>query len=52
MLAGMAAGAVARPLASAAQARAGAMRPRVTPAVCLYSRVLIKIGYIDLPMIV
>ena len=28
------------------------MRPRITPAVCLYSRVLIKIGYIDLPMIV
>jgi len=28
------------------------MRPRVTPAVCLYSRVLIKVGYIDLPMIV
>ena len=27
------------------------MRPRITPAVCLYSKVLIKIGYIDLPMI-
>jgi sugar phosphate isomerase/epimerase len=52
MLAGMAAGAAARPLALAAQSRAGAMRPRITPAVCLYSRVLIKIGYIDLPLIV
>jgi len=48
----MAAGAAARPRAEAAQARAGAMRPRITPAVCLYSRVLVKIGYIDLPMIV
>lgn len=28
------------------------MRPRITPAVCLYSKVLIKVGYIDLPMIV
>jgi L-ribulose-5-phosphate 3-epimerase len=27
------------------------MRPRVTPAVCLYSKVLIKIPYLDLPMI-
>jgi sugar phosphate isomerase/epimerase len=35
-----------------AQARGGAMRPRITPAICLYSRVLIQIGYIDLPMIV
>ncbi len=52
MLAGMAAGAVARRSMMGAQARAGAMRPRITPAVCLYSRVLIQIGYIDLPMIV
>jgi sugar phosphate isomerase/epimerase len=51
-LAGMAAGAIAHPLRLAAQARGGAMRLRATPAVCLYSRVLIKIGYIDLPMIV
>jgi sugar phosphate isomerase/epimerase len=28
------------------------MRARVTPAVCLYSKVLIKVGYIDLPMII
>ena len=28
------------------------MRPRLTPAVCLYSKVLVKVGYIDLPMIV
>jgi sugar phosphate isomerase/epimerase len=52
MLAGMAAGAVARPRVLTAQARAGAMRPRITPAVCLYSRALIEVGYIDLPMIV
>jgi sugar phosphate isomerase/epimerase len=56
VLAGMAAGAVlpgsARRLANAAQARGGAMRPRMTPAVCIYSKVLIKVGYIDLPMIV
>ena len=51
LLAGMAVGPATRPLALAAQSRAGAMRPRITPAVCLYSRVLIKIGYIDLPMI-
>src|ERR1039458_8313983 len=36
----------------AAQSRAGAMRPRVTPAVCLYSRVLIEIGQVDLPMVI
>jgi sugar phosphate isomerase/epimerase len=48
----MAAGAAAHPRAAAGQARGGAMRPRITPAVCLYSRVLIRIGYIDLPMIV
>jgi L-ribulose-5-phosphate 3-epimerase len=42
MLAGIAASAAAR--ASAA--------PRFTPTVCLYSKVLIKVGYIDLPMIV
>ena len=52
VLAGLAASAAARPLTLAAQARAGAMRPRLTPAVCLYSKVLVKIGYIDLPMIV
>jgi L-ribulose-5-phosphate 3-epimerase len=51
-MAGMAASALARPRSLAAQARAGAMRPRITPAVCLYSKVLIKVGYIDLPMIV
>jgi len=28
------------------------MRPRATPPVCLYSKVLVKIGYIDLPPIV
>lgn len=28
------------------------MLPRITPAVCLYSKVLVKVGYIDLPMIV
>jgi sugar phosphate isomerase/epimerase len=27
------------------------MRPRITPCVCLYSRVLVEIAYIDLPMI-
>jgi sugar phosphate isomerase/epimerase len=52
LLAGMAAGTAARPLALLAQKREGAMRPRVTPCVCLYSRILVKIGYIDLPMIV
>src|ERR1017187_7303419 len=37
----------------AAQSRGpGAMRPRVTPAVCLYSRVLIEIGQVDLPMVI
>jgi sugar phosphate isomerase/epimerase len=51
LLAGLAAGASAR-LANAAQARTGAMLPRITPAVCLYSTVLVKVGYIDLPMIV
>ena len=30
----------------------GAMLPRVTPAVCLYSRVLIEIGQVDLPMVI
>ena len=44
----MAASAVAR----AQQVREGAMLPRITPAVCLYSKVLVKVGYIDLPMIV
>jgi sugar phosphate isomerase/epimerase len=52
----MAAGAVlpgvARSVEQAAQARPGAMLPRSTPCVCLYSKVLIKVGYIDLPMIV
>ena len=52
LLAGMAAGVSLRPPALAAQSRAGAARRRLTPAVCLYSKVLIKIGYIDLPMIV
>jgi sugar phosphate isomerase/epimerase len=28
------------------------MLPRVTPAVCLYSRVLIEIGQVDLPMVI
>jgi sugar phosphate isomerase/epimerase len=51
LLAGLAAGATNR-LANAAQARTGAMLPRITPAVCLYSKVLVKVGYIDLPMIV
>jgi sugar phosphate isomerase/epimerase len=51
LLTGLAASVPARPLALAAQARGGAMRPRITPAVCLYSRVLIRIGYIDLPLI-
>ena len=37
----------------AAQSRGpGAMLPRVTPAVCLYSRVLIEIGQVDLPMVI
>jgi len=44
--------AAARRLARAAQAREGAMRPRLTPPICLYSKVLVKIGYIDLPPIV
>lgn len=48
----MVAGAATRPPSRAQQARAGAMRPRITPAVCIYSKVLIKVGYIDLPMIV
>src|ERR1022692_1962445 len=30
----------------------GAFLPRVTPAVCLYSRVLIEIGQVDLPMVI
>src|ERR1035441_10098128 len=30
----------------------GAMLARVTPAVCLYSRVLIEIGQVDLPMVI
>jgi L-ribulose-5-phosphate 3-epimerase len=51
LLAGMVVGSAARALGLAAQARAGAMRPRITPAVCLYSRVLIRIAYLDLPMI-
>jgi len=39
--------------AGAAQSRGpGAMLPRVTPAVCLYSRVLIEIGQVDLPMVI
>jgi sugar phosphate isomerase/epimerase len=38
---------------AAAQSRGpGAMLPRVTPAVCLYSRVLIEIGQVDLPMVI
>jgi sugar phosphate isomerase/epimerase len=48
----MAASAAARGLARAMQARGGALSPRLTPSVCLYSKVLAKIGYIDLPMIV
>jgi len=48
----MASGAAARCRAQSAKGRPGAMRPRLTPAVCLYSKVLIKVGYIDLPMIV
>ncbi len=28
------------------------MLPRITPAVCLYSRVLIEIGQVDLPMVI
>jgi sugar phosphate isomerase/epimerase len=53
MMAGMAAAAALPTPSRAAQDRGvGAMRPRVTPSVCLYSKVLIKIGYIDLPMIV
>jgi sugar phosphate isomerase/epimerase len=53
----MAAGAAARTPAGAAgpqapKGRGSAMRPRITPAVCLYSRVLIQVGYIDLPPIV
>jgi len=46
------AAATGRRLARAAQEHEGAMRPRLTPPVCLYSKVLIKIGYIDLPPIV
>jgi sugar phosphate isomerase/epimerase len=52
VLTGLAAGAAARTRARAAQAREGAMRARTVPAVCLYSKVLIKVGYIDLPMII
>jgi L-ribulose-5-phosphate 3-epimerase len=52
VLAGMTAGAAARRLGRGAQAREGAMLPRLTPAVCLYSKVLVKVGYIDLPPIV
>ena len=37
----------------AAQSRgAGAMQPRLTPAVCLYSQVIVEIGHVDLPMVV
>ena len=37
----------------AAQPRGpGAMSPRVTPALCLYSPVLIEIGQVDLPMVI
>jgi L-ribulose-5-phosphate 3-epimerase len=36
-----------------AQSRgAGAMQPRLTPSICLYSQVLIEIGQVDLPMVV
>ena len=52
LLAGMAAGAEHPPVLGAQARGGGAMRPRIAPAVCLYSRVLIRIGYIDLPMIV
>ncbi len=39
--------------AAAAQSRGpGAMLPRFTPAVCLYSRVLIEVGQVDLPMVI
>jgi sugar phosphate isomerase/epimerase len=48
----MAAGAAAGSLPLTAQKREGAMRPRMVPPVCLYSKVLVKVGYIDLPMIV
>ena len=41
-----------RPLAGQGRAGGGAMKRRLTPAVCLYSKVLIKVGVIDLPMIV
>ena len=49
--------AVAAMVSMAARATAqsrgpGAMLPRVTPAVCLYSRVLIEIGQVDLPMVI
>jgi sugar phosphate isomerase/epimerase len=39
-------------MAAAAASRAIAAPPRFTPTVCLYSKVLVKVGYIDLPMIV
>jgi len=47
LLAGCATGSLVR-----AQSRVGnAMRRRPTPAVCLYSRALADIGYLDLPLI-
>jgi len=47
----MAAGAAARSARSQGRAGGGAMTHRLTPAVCLYSKVLIKVAVLDLPMI-
>jgi L-ribulose-5-phosphate 3-epimerase len=50
VLAGISAGAAAR-LARSQARGGGAMTKRLTPAVCLYSKVLSKVGVLDLPMI-
>ena len=52
LLAAIGASAAARRLARAKQESGSAMQPRLTPSVCLYSKVLVKVGYIDLPPIV
>ena len=47
----MAAGAAARSLAGQGRGSGSAMKLRLTPAVCLYSKVLAKVDVLDLPMI-
>src|ERR1051325_2505435 len=52
LLAGMGTAAAAMQRGGAQKRGGGAMQLRVTPTVCLYSRVLIRIPYLDLPPIV